>query len=179
MKNFTIWALSQFDSLVNALAKNSRVQEDFKVDDASGNSCNAEFITDLLEDLETGANYAQMDNISLGNFCFIYDKKTRKTSIINIRSNKFVTTYCSLNDFMSAKVGFGVCWAKYNNVERPKFPVKKRLSELKPHDIFRLYTDRKYEFVGTTSDGKYIGYDSKDTGKKFYSFLEGDCTVWE
>lgn len=179
MKNFTTWALSQFDSLVNALAKNSRVQEDFKADDASSNSCNTEFIADLLEDLETGANEAHMDGISLGNFCFIYDKKTRKTSIINIRSNKFVTTYCSLNDFMSAKVGFGVCWAKYNNVERPKFPVKKRFSELKPHDIFSLYTGRKYEFVGVTSDGKYVGYDSKNTEKKFFSFVEDKCTVWE
>ena len=171
-RKFTIWALSQFSSLVAALAKNSRVQEDLC-------GCSTvEFITDLLGELETTSN--TVEGITLGNFSFIYDKKTRKTGILNIRSGKFVTTYCSPNDFINVKVGLGVCWAKYNNVERPTITVKTRLSKLKPHDIFQLYTNQKYEFVGTTSDGKYVGrYFGEYGEEEFGSFFEDCCTVWE
>ena len=182
MKNFTTWALSQFDSLVNALAKNSRVQEDFRAE-GSGNSCNTGFIADLLKDLETGSTDAHVDGISLGNFVFLYDIKTRKTSIINMRSNKFVTTYCNPKDTMSAAVGFGVCWAKYNNVERPKYPVTKWLSELKPHDIFQMYRkDCKYEFIGTTTkgDAPFVAFGlHENKTKDFFTFFDDTCTVWE
>lgn len=177
---FTTWALSQFTSLVTALAKNSRVQED--CDNPS-----AEFIADLLGDMDNASSNSPVEGISLGNFIFTYDKKTRKTSILNVRNDKYVTTHCNLNDFMSVKVGLGICWAKYNNVERPKFPVLKNLSELKPHDIFSMYSyKRKYEFIGTTNehtkgDVKYVGYalNNKNGQKEFATFFEDTCTVWE
>ena len=171
-RKFTTWALSQFISLTVALAKNSRIREE--------NEDTLGFITEFLMDMENCSN--KVSCMAYGNFVFTYDKKTRKTGILNIHSNKFVTVYCSPNDFMDIRVGLGACWAKYNNVERPKFPVKTRLSELKPHDIFSLYTSQKYEFIGTTSNGRYVGryFNGNGNGKgEFVSFCEDNCSVWE
>jgi hypothetical protein len=119
--------------------------------------------------------------VRIGNFVVEVCEEKGTVTILNTNSGKCAVAHCAPTDEFSMWYGIGICWARYNHVKRPKFEVKKKLSKLKPHDIFSLYTGCKckYEFVGTTSDGKYVGYDSKDTRKKLYSFVEGDCIVWE
>ena len=177
-KAFIVWALSQFKSLTVALAKNSRVREE--------DEYSADIVADILGRMEICAVDIGISCMNFGNFVFTCDKKTRKVGILNVRTGKYVTTHCSKDDFFDLRVGLGVCWAKYHNIERPKFPVKKRLSELKPHEIFQLYNlNCKYEFVGTTTEHtkgetKYVGYGlHKNKEKDFFTFFDDICTAWE
>jgi hypothetical protein len=80
-----------------------------------------------------------------------------------------VETYCNKKDKFDVFTGLGVLWAKYNHIERPKFEVKKKLSEVKPHEIFRWGCNR-YEFIGTADNR------SKD-GKKYIILRLSDDTI--
>jgi hypothetical protein len=117
--------------------------------------------------------------VRIGNFVVEVCEEKGTVTILNTNSGKCAVAHCAPTDEFSMWYGIGICWARYNHVKRPKVSVKKKLSELKPHDIFSLYTGHKYEFIGTTSDGKYVCYDSKDTGTQFFLLSERECTVWE
>ena len=113
----------------------------------------------------------------IGNFVVEVCEEKGTVTILNTNSGKCAIAHCAPSDKFTLYYGVGICWARYNHVEPPKFAVKKRLSDLKPHDVFSLYTNRKYEFIGTTSEGKYVGYVlGRD---ECYSFIDDYCTVWE
>ena len=115
--------------------------------------------------------------VRIGNFIVEVCKEKGTVTILNTNSGKCAIAHCAPTDQFEMWYGVGICWARYNHVEPPKFVVKKRLRHLKPRDIFSLYTGQKYEFIGTTSDGKYVGYNSEKD--ECFSFFDDNCTVWE
>lgn len=174
---FKVWTLSQADSFIIAMAN------------AMVNSGQASFPVDF-DDVMTEVynrfchyDYTDegADSFTFGNYVVTVNKKARKVGLLNTRSGKFTETYCNKKDEFSIFIGLGVLWAKYNHIERPKTMVKKKLSELKAHEIF-LWGGNRYEFIGTTDNRrkdskKYIIlrlYD--DTICQFY---EGTVTVEE
>lgn len=130
--------------------------------------------------LEYGEPYAR-----IGNFIVELCKDKGTVTILNTNSGKCAIARCAPTDQFARWYGVGICWARYNHVEPPKLPVRKRLSELKPHDIFKLYTSQKYEFIGTTTERTkgeigYVAFSLDNGGDKEYcTFLEDCCTVWE
>lgn len=158
MENLTFkaWTLSQAHSFIIAMAN------------AMVNSGQASFPVDF-DDVMTEVynrlchyDYSDegADSFTFGNYVVTVNKKARKVGLLNTRSGKFTETYCNKKDEFSIFIGLGVLWAKYNHIERPKPIIKKKLSELKAHDIFTLYGD-KFEFIGTcskrrTDNRKYI-----------------------
>lgn len=157
MKNlsFKTWTLSQVHSFIIAMA-NAMVnsgQASFPVDFD-------DVMTDIFRTFDHHVYTDEgTDSFTYGNYVVTVNKKARKVGLLNTRSGKFVETYCNKKDEFDIYVGLGVLWAKYNHIERPKFEVKKKLSELKGHEIFRWGSNR-YEFIGTTNkrknDKKYI-----------------------
>lgn len=123
--------------------------------------------------------------VRIGNFVVEVCKEKGTVTILNTNSGKCAIAHCAPTDQFAMWYGVGICWARYNHVEPPKFPVRKKLSELKPHDIFKLYTGEKYEFIGTTvehtkDEVKYVGFRLDSNGdKEFFTFFEDYCTVWE
>lgn len=123
--------------------------------------------------------------VRIGNFIVEVCENKGTVTILNTNSGKCAIAHCAPTDQFAVWYGLGICWAKYNHVEPPKFPVRKRLSELKPHDIFKLYTSHKYEFIGTTTERTkgeigYVAFCLNNNGYKEYStFFEDYCTVWE
>lgn len=115
--------------------------------------------------------------VRIGNFIVEVSKYKKTVTILNTKNGKCAIAHCAPTDQFMLWYGVGICWARYNHVEPPKFSVKKRLKYLKPHEIFSLYTGQKYEFIGTTSDGKYVGYNSEKD--ECFSFFDDNCTVWE
>lgn len=171
MENLTFkaWTLSQAHSFIIAMA-NAMVnsgQASFPVDFD-------DVMTDVYRTFER-YDYTDegADSFTFGNYVVTVNKKARKVGLLNTRSGKFTETYCNKKDEFSLFIGLGVLWAKYNHIERPKFAVKKKLSELKPHEIFRWGCNR-YEFIGSadniSKDGKkYIFLKlSDDTIRQFY-----------
>ena len=166
MKNitFTTWTLSQAHSFIIAMA-NAMVnagQANFPLD----------FDKEMTEVYRTFDfhNYTEdgADSFTFGNFVVTVNKKARKIGLLNTRSGKFVETYCNKKDDFEIYVGLGVVWAKYNHIKSPKFWVKKKLSELKPNDIFKFVPysgGMDYEFIGaSTTNGskKYIALRQDD-----------------
>ncbi len=124
--------------------------------------------------------------IRIGNFVVEICKDKGTVTILNTNSGKCAIARCAPTDQFEMWYGAGICWARYNHVERPKIPVEKRLSELKPHDVFRLYSSKcKYELIGTTNNfesgtTKYVALAlHEDKTKDFFTFYDGRCTVWE
>lgn len=121
----------------------------------------------------------------IGNFIVEICEKKGTVTILNTKNGKCAIAHCAPTDQFAMWYGVGICWARYNHVERPKFPVRKLLSELKPHDIFSLYTGKKYEFIGTTDnyaqgETMYVGFGlHRDKTKDFFTFVNDKCTVWE
>lgn len=151
MENLTFktWVLSQTHSFIvamaNALVNSGQTYPTDDFNDVMTDVYNAFCYYDYISE---GAN-----TFTYGNFVVTVNKKARKIGLLNTRSGKFVETYCNKKDEFDVLIGLGVLWAKYNHIERPKFKTKKKLSELKPHDIF---THRggitKYEFIGTVKN---------------------------
>ena len=167
MENLTFkaWTLSQAHSFIIAMATalvNSG-QAGFPVDfdevmtDVYNTFCNDDYTNE-------GA-----DCFNFGNYVVTVNRKARKIGLLNTRSGKFIETYCNKKDEFSLFIGLGVLWAKYNHIERPKTMVRKELSELKPHEIFRWGCNR-YEFIGTANNR------SKD-GKKYIILRLSDDTI--
>lgn len=121
----------------------------------------------------------------IGNFVIEICKDRGTVTILNTKSGKCAIAHCAPTDQFEKWYGIGICWARYNHVERPKFPVRKSLSELKPHDIFSLYTGKKYELIGTSDnyasgETTYVAFGlHKDKTKDFFTFVDDKCTVWE
>lgn len=166
MENLTFkaWALSQADSFVNAMTK-AMVKNGHPVDfdDVMTSVYN---IFDYHDSNDEGT-----DTFTFGNYVVTVNMKARKVGLLNTRSGKFVETYCNKKDDFSIYIGLGVVWAKYNHIERPKFAVKKKLSELKPHDIFIWGSNKyKYEFIGTC-ENRY------KNGKKYITLRLQDDSI--
>lgn len=162
---FKVWTLSQAHSFIIAMA-NAMVnsgQASFPVDFD-------EVMTGIYRDFDC-CDYDEegVDAFTYGNFVVTVNVKARKVGLLNTRSGKFVETYCNKKDEFDVFIGLGVLWAKYNHIERPKTMVKKKLSELKAHEIFLWGCDR-YEFIGTTDNRK------KD-GKKYIILRLSDDTI--
>lgn len=162
MENLTMkqWVICQYDSFYHFMLK---IDED---------------ATDRL--CVRGEPY-----VRIGNFVVEVCEGKGTVTILNTNSGKCAIAHCAPTDQFAMWYGVGICWARYNHVEPPKFPVRKRLSELKPHDIFKLYTSQKYEFIGTTVERTkgevgYVGFSLDNTGdKEYFTFFEDNCTVWE
>lgn len=154
MENLTFkeWTLSQAHSFIIAMAN------------AMVNSGQASFPVDFDEVMTEVYNRLRYydysdegaDSFTFGNYVVTVNKKARKVGLLNTRSGKFTETYCNKNDEFDVFIGLGVLWAKYNHIERPKTMVKKKLSELKPHEIF-LWGCNRYEFIGTTDNRRKDG----------------------
>ena len=117
--------------------------------------------------------------VRIGNFVIEICKDKGTVTILNTNSGRCAIARCAPTDRFEKWYGIGICWARYNHVERPKIPVRKRLSELKPHEIFQLHTSMKYEFIGTTSKHTYVGCATVNGRSNFFSFSDDWCTVWE
>lgn len=167
MENLTFkaWTLSQAHSFIIAMAN------------AMVNSGQASFPVDF-DDVMTEVydrlccyDYSDegADSFTFGNYVVAVNKKARKVGLLNTRSGKFVETYCNKKDEFSIFIGLGVLWAKYNHIERPKTMTKKKLSELKAHEIF-LWGSNRYEFIGSTDNRR------KD-GKKYIILRLSDDTI--
>lgn len=170
MENLTFrtWALSQALSFTVAMA-NALVnsgQEDLSdfgdIHDLAG-SVSEDFSYDCYDD----DNPVHVN--TYGNFVVTINMKARKIGLLNTRSGKFVETYCNKKDDFNIGIGLGVLWAKYNHIERPKTMVKKKLSELKAHEIF-LWGCNRYEFIGSTDNRR------KD-GKKYIILRLSDDSI--
>ena len=169
MENLTFkaWTLSQTHSFIIAMA-NAMVnsgQASFPVD-----------FDDVMTDVyNTFCRYDYTDegadSFTFGNYVVTVNKKARKVGLLNTRSGKFTETYCNKKDEFSIFIGLGVLWAKYNHIERPKIMVKKKLSELKAHEIF-LWGCNRYEFIGTTDNRR------KD-GKKYIILRLSDDRIYQ
>jgi len=162
---FSTWTLSQMHSFIiamaNATVNSGQVGFPMDFDDV---------MTEVYRTFERqDYAYGGADSFTFGNYVVTVNTKARKIGLLNTRSGKFVETYCNKKDKFKVFTGLGVLWAKYNHVERPKFEVKKKLSELKPHDIFRWGCNR-YEFIGTTNNRR------KD-GKKYIILRLSDDTI--
>jgi hypothetical protein len=162
---FSTWTLSQTHSFIiamaNAIVNSGQISSLMDFD---------EVMTGVYRDFER-RDYTDEspDTFIYGNFVVTVNKKARKVGLLNTRSGKFVETYCNKKDKFDVFTGLGVLWAKYNHIERPKFEVKKKLSEVKPHEIFRWGCNR-YEFIGTADNR------SKD-GKKYIILRLSDDTI--
>ena len=122
--------------------------------------------------------------VRIGNFVVEICKDKGTVTILNTNSGKCAIARCAPTDQFAMWYGIGICWARYNHIERPKFPVKKRISELKPHDVFQIFRkDCKYELIGTTNNTGVTLYVAlglhKDREKDFFTFYDDWCTVWE
>lgn len=121
--------------------------------------------------------------VRIGNFVIEICKDKGTVTILNTNSGKCAIARCAPIDRFEKWYGIGICWARYNHIERPKFPVRKRLSELKPHDVFQLSRkDCKYEFIGISaeSDAPYVAFGLHEKKlKDFFAFYDDWCTVWE
>lgn len=120
--------------------------------------------------------------VRIGNFVIEICENKGTVTILNTNSGKCAIAHCAPTDPFTRWYGIGICWARYNHVEI-KFPVRKRLSELKPHDVFQMYReDCKYEFIGisTKSDAPYVAFGlHENKSKDFFTFYDDWCTVWE
>mgnify|MGYP007122041804 CR=1 FL=1 len=165
MENLTFmtWAHSQFNSFVLAMV-NAEKTVCGKPMAGISTSLVEKDIAELEDDFEGGA-----DSLLYGNYVITFNFKARKVGILNTRSGNFAEAYCNKEDEFLPAIGLGVCWAKYNHIERPKFEVQKKLSECKPHEIFRWGSNR-YEFIGTTDNRR------KD-GKKYIILRLSDDTI--
>lgn len=165
MENLTFktWAHSQFNSFVLAMAKAEKT--------VCGNSIKGICASVVEKDVARIGDVFDGGARSLiyGNYVITFNFKARKVGILNTRSGNFAEAYCNKEDEFLPAIGLGVCWAKYNHIERPKFEVKKKLSELKPHEIFHWGCNR-YEFIGTTNNRR------KD-GKKYIILRLSDDTI--
>jgi len=174
MENLTFraWALAQELSFAYAMAKFYETSKPMNFEDK---------VTNILDDFATLNSYDYTDILVYGNFVITINKKARKLGLLNTRSGKYVETYCNKEDNFNSCVGLGILWAKYNNIERPKFINKKKLSELKPHDVFTISSGSRYEFIGTIKNiglkNNYVAF-SIDTGNT-YRFADGAVTVVE
>ena len=150
MENLTFrgWAFAQAESFATAMAKASGrgfgIHEDFK-----------DAVIGILDDFECFDCHDNVDTLVYGNFVITINKGARKLGLLNTRNGKYVETYCNKEDMFDSSVGLGILWAKYNHIERPKFEIKKKLSELKPHDKFEAY-GAKFEFIGIISGKKRL-----------------------
>ena len=162
---FSTWTLSQAHSFIIAMANamvNSE-QASFSMDfEAVMSYVYRDF--NHHDYIDEGA-----DSFTYGNFVVTVNTKARKVGLLNTRSGKFVETYCNKKDKFDVFTGLGVLWAKYNHIERPKFEVKKKLSELKPHEIFR-WGGNGYEFIGTCEN-------RNKKGKKYIILRLSDDTI--
>jgi len=179
MENLTFenWTLSQAHSFIIGMAN------------AMVNSGQASFPVDfndvMTEVYRTFEHHDYTDegadSFTFGNYVITVNKKARKVGLLNTRNGKFVETYCNKKDNFAVFIGLGVVWAKYNHIERPKFISKKKLSELKPHDVFTISSGSRYEFIGTIKSiglkNNYVAF-SIDTGNT-YRFADGAVTVVE
>ena len=167
MENLTFktWTLSQTHSFIiamaNAMVNSGQASFPVDFDDAMTEVYNRLCHYDYSDE---GA-----DSFTFGNYVVTVNKKARKVGLLNTRSGKFTETYCNKKDEFSIFIGLGVLWAKYNHIERPKFMVRKKLSELKPHEIFRWGCNR-FEFIGTTDNRR------KD-GKKYIILRLSDDSI--
>lgn len=176
MENLTFrtWALSQADSFTNAMAKVLVNNGEVDLSDFDGD------IHELAVSVSEDFSYDCYDDDhpvhvnTYGNYVVTINKYARKIGLLNTRSGKFVETYCNKKDEFYVFIGLGVLWAKYNHIERPITRTKKKLSELKPHDIF-VWGGKKYEFIGTTA------YRGKAGRKYIILSLEEDsiCEFYE
>lgn len=165
---FSTWAHSQFNSfvlaMVNALVNYG--QEDLSdyddIHDLAG-SVSEDFSYDCYDD-----DHPVHVN-TYGSYVVTINKYARKIGLLNTRNGKFVETYCNKKDEFDIFIGLGVLWAKYNHIERPKIMVRKKLSEVKPHEIFRWGCNR-YEFIGSADNRR------KD-GKKYIILRLHDDTI--
>ena len=167
MENLTFktWTLSQTHSFIiamaNAMVNSGQASFPVDFDDAMTEVYNRLCHYDYSDE---GA-----DSFTFGNYVVTVNKKARKVGLLNTRSGKFTETYCNKKDEFSIFIGLGVLWAKYNHIERPKIMVRKKLSELKPHEIFRWGCNR-FEFIGTTDNRR------KD-GKKYITLRLSDDSI--
>ncbi len=170
MENLTFrtWVLSQAQSFTIAMANaliNSG-EEDLSdyddINDLAGSVCE-DFTYDVYDDDR------RVHINTYGNYVVTINKYARKIGLLNTRNGKFVETYCNKKDEFDVLIGLGVLWAKYNHIERPKTMVKKKLSELKSHEIFHWGSNR-YEFIGSTDNRR------KD-GKKYIILRLSDDTI--
>lgn len=168
MENLTFkaWTLSQAHSFIiamaNAMVNSGKVGFPMDFDDV---------MTDVYKDFDR-IDYADEDDIEVfvyGNFVVTVNMKARKVGLLNTRSGKFVETYCNKKDEFSIFIGLGVLWAKYNHIERPVLRTKKKLSELKAHDIF-VWGSNRYEFIGSTVN-------RRKNGKKYIILRLSDDTI--
>lgn len=163
--NFKTWTLSQAHSFIIGMA-NAMVnsgQASFPLDFD-------EVMTEVYRTLDLHDYEGEgADTFTYGNFVVTVNKKARKVGLLNTRSGKFVETYCNKKDEFDVFVGLGVLWAKYNHIERPVLRTKKKLSELKAHEIF-VWGSNRYEFIGSTVNrGK--------NGKKYIILRLSDDTI--
>lgn len=171
MENITFrtWTLSQTHSFIIAMAT------------ALVNSGQASFpmdFDDVMSDVYRDFNRIDYTDEGIkafvyGNFVVTINVKARKVGLLNTRSGKFMETYCNKKDDFDVLVGLGVLWAKYNHIERPVFVfrTKKKLSELKPHDIL-FWGGKKYEFIGSAAN--------RSEGRRKYIILRlSDDTICE
>lgn len=165
MENLTFmtWAHSQFNSFVNAMVNAEKTVCGKPMAGISASLVEKD-IAEINDDFEGGA-----DSLLYGNYVITFNFKARKVGILNTRNGNFAEAYCNKNDEFLPAVGLGVCWAKYNHIERPKFEVRKKLSELKPHDIFHWGINR-FEFIGTANNRR------KD-GKKYIILRLSDDSI--
>jgi hypothetical protein len=163
---FSTWTLSQTHSFIIAMA-NAKVNSGAVDYPASFD----DVMSDVYKELNRIVYYIHdgASSVTYGNFVVTINSKARKVGLLNTRNGKFVETYCNKKDKFDVFTGLGVLWAKYNHIERPKFEVKKKLSEVKPHEIFRWGCNR-YEFIGTADNR------SKD-GKKYIILRLSDDTI--
>lgn len=172
---FSTWAHSQFNSFALAMAKAEET--------VCGNPING-ICASIVEKEVAGIDDAYdggARSLIYGNYVITFNFKARKVGILNTRSGNFAEAYCNKKDEFLPAIGLGVCWAKYNHIERPKFEIKKKLSECKPHDIFR-WGGKRYEFIGTCEnrdkhDKKYIILRLRDD--TICQFYEDTVTVEE
>lgn len=164
---FSTWAHSQFNSFALAMAKAEETVCGIPINGICASMVEKD-VTEIDDAYDGGAR-----SLIYGNYVITFNFKARKVGILNTRSGNFAEAYCNKEDEFLPAIGLGVCWAKYNHIERPKFEVRKKLSELKPHEIF-LWGNTKYEFIGTAdnrekNDRKYIILRlSTDTICEFY-----------
>lgn len=167
MENITFrtWTLSQAHSFIiamaNALVNSGKVGFPLDFD---------EVMTDVYRDFDSiGYTDEGVEAFVYGNFVVTVNVKARKVGLLNTRSGKFVETYCNKKDDFHVFIGLGVLWAKYNHIERPVIRTKKKLSELKPHEIF-VWGSNRFEFIGSTVNRR------KD-GKKYIILRLSDDTI--
>lgn len=160
---FSTWAHSQFNSFALAMAK----AEETVCGNPINGICASIVEKDVVEIDDAYDGGAR--SLIYGNYVITFNFKARKVGILNTRSGNFAEAYCNKEDEFLPAIGLGVCWAKYNHIERPAFNIKKKMSELKPHDIF-FWGGNRYEFIGTTNNR------GKD-GKKYIILRLWDDTI--